>query len=214
VHHAHQRGIVHRDLKPSNILLDGEGQPHVTDFGLARRIGGDGSLSASGSVVGTPQYMSPEQAAGSRRGITTATDVYGLGALLYASLTARPPFQSDSVFETLEQVRERAPMPPSRVNRKVPRDLEVICLKCLEKDPRRRYGSADALADDPERYLQGEPILARRTSMAERVVEWARRRPAIAAMVGLLHVVAAMSLARVPDALGSTGQCGRSRLQP
>src|SRR5262249_21710366 len=167
VHHAHQRGILHRDLKPSNILLDGEGHPHVTDFGLAKRIEGGGALSVSGSIVGTPQYMSPEQAAGSRRAITTATEVYGRGALLYAALTGQPPFQSDSVLETLEQVRERAPTAPSKVNRKVPRDLGVICLKCLEKDPKRRYGSADALAEGLERFLRGQPILAGAPSLPE-----------------------------------------------
>jgi hypothetical protein len=197
VHHAHQRGILHRDLKPSNILLDGEGHPHVTDFGLAKRLEGNGALSISGTIAGTPSYMSPEQASGSRQAITTATDVYGLGALLYAALTGRPPFQSDSVLETLDQVRERLPESPSTVNRRVPRDLEVICLKCLEKDPKRRYGSADALADDLERYVRGEPILARRTSMPERVVKWARRRPAIAALLGLVVLTAAFGFAGV-----------------
>src|SRR5262245_3948617 len=123
VHHAHQRGILHRDLKPSNILLDPEGHPHVTDFGLAKKLAGAGTLSVSGSILGTPTYMSPEQAAGQRRAITTATDVYGLGAILYAALTGRPPFRSDSVAETLQQVRERAPELPSKLNQRVPRDL-------------------------------------------------------------------------------------------
>jgi WD40 repeat protein/serine/threonine protein kinase/tetratricopeptide (TPR) repeat protein len=197
VHHAHQRGILHRDLKPSNILLDGEGHPHVTDFGLAKRLEGNGSLSVSGSIVGTPRYMSPEQAAGSKRAITTATDVYGLGALLYAALTAQPPFQSDSVVETLRQVQEQPVAAPSRVNPQVDRDLETICLKCLEKDPRRRYGSADALAEELERYLRGEPILARRTGIPERVVKWARRRPAIAALIALVHITGLAGLAGI-----------------
>ena len=200
VHHAHQRGILHRDLKPSNILLDGEGHPHVTDFGLAKRLEGNDSLSISGSIMGTPSYMSPEQASGSRQAITTVTDVYGLGALLYAAITGRPPFQSDSVLETLDQVRERAPESPAKVNRKVPRDLEVICLKCLEKDPKRRYGSADALAEELDRFLRSEPILARRTGITERAVKWARRRPAAAALVGMSGV-AAMMLAGLGVAL-------------
>jgi WD40 repeat protein len=197
VHHAHQRGILHRDLKPSNILLDREGRPHVTDFGLAKKLQGSGALSVSGSIVGTPQYMSPEQASGSRQGVTTATDVYGLGALLYAALTGRPPFQADSVVETLRQVQEKVVGPPSQVNRKVDRDLETICLKCLEKDPRKRYGSADGLADDLERYLRGEPILARRTGPVELVVKWARRRPAIAALWGLVILVSVLGLGGV-----------------
>jgi tetratricopeptide (TPR) repeat protein/predicted Ser/Thr protein kinase len=197
LHHAHQRGILHRDLKPSNILLDGEARPHVTDFGLAKQLERNGALSISGSILGTPQYMSPEQASGSRRAITTVTDVYGLGALLYAALTGRPPFKSDSVLETLDQVRECAAQPPSRVNRKVSRDLEVICLKCLEKDPRRRYDSAAALADDLERYQRGEPIQARRTGPIERVVKWTRRRPAIAALVGAVLLSTLIGIAGV-----------------
>jgi WD40 repeat protein len=197
VHHAHQRGILHRDLKPSNILLDPEGHPHVTDFGLAKRIGGDGALSLSGSVVGTPQYMSPEQADGQRSTITTATDVYGLGAILYAALTGQPPLRGDSVVETLDWVRQRMPAAPSKLNRRVPRDLEVICLKCLEKDPKRRYDSAAAVAEDLGRYLADEPILARRTGIPVRVLKWARRRPAIAALVALVHLVAAAGLVGV-----------------
>jgi WD40 repeat protein len=192
VHHAHQRGVLHRDLKPSNILLDPEGRPHVTDFGLAKRLEEGGARSVSGAIVGTPPYMSPEQAAGQRGAITTATDVYGVGTILYALLTGKPPFQADSVLETLEQVRQRAPEPPSKENRRVPRDLEVVCLKCLEKDPHRRYDSAAALADDLERYLADKPIMARPAGSLERGWRWCRRNPVVA---GSLSAAAAALLA-------------------
>jgi hypothetical protein len=190
VHHAHQRGLLHRDLKPSNILLDAEGRPHVTDFGLAKRIEGESVASISGLIVGTPPYMSPEQASGRRGSVTTATDVYGLGALLYACLTGSAPFKSDDVVATLRLVIDQAPEPPSKSNPHVDRDLETICLKCLEKDPKRRYDSAAALGDDLERYLRGEPILARRTGTWERLLKWSRRHPAAAALVGMSGVAA------------------------
>ena len=151
VHHAHQRGILHRDLKPSNIVIDGEGQPHITDFGLAKRMAEHSELTHSGAILGTPSYMAPEQAAGRNKGLTTATDVYGLGAVLYSLLTGRPPFKGDSVLETLDQVRQQPPEPPSGVGWGVDRDLETICLKCLEKEPERRYASALAVAEDLER---------------------------------------------------------------
>jgi serine/threonine protein kinase len=140
VHHAHQRGILHRDLKPSNILLNERGEPYVTDFGLAKRVDGDSELTQSGAIVGTPAFMAPEQASGQRGAVTTSTDVYGLGAILYALLTRRAPFHGDSVADTLQAVRESAPKPPATINPSAPRDLEVICLKCLEKEARRRYG--------------------------------------------------------------------------
>jgi WD40 repeat protein/serine/threonine protein kinase len=183
VHHAHVHGILHRDLKPGNILLDDQGRSHITDFGLARRLAGDSELTQSGAILGTPAYMSPEQASGRRGVVTTASDIYGLGAVLYALLTGRAPFGGDSVEDTLRQVQERAPEPPSKLNPRSPRDLELICLKCLEKDPARRYGDAQALADDLHRFLRGEPILARAMSRYEKALHWAVRHPAAVAQI-------------------------------
>jgi len=198
IHHAHQRGILHRDLKPANILVDSEGQPHVTDFGLAKRVEGDSELTRSGAVVGTPAYMAPEQTSAKKGAVTTATDVHGLGAVLYALLTGRGPFGGTTLLDTLDQVRDRAPEPPRRLNPRVPRDLEVICLKCLEKDPRRRYASADAVAEDLKHWLAGEPIVARPVGNAARLWMWCRRNPFVAGAAGLvataLVVVAVLSL--------------------
>jgi WD40 repeat protein len=208
VHFAHQRGILHRDLKPPNILIDSQGQPHITDFGVAKRVEGGSDLTRSGAIVGTPSYMAPEQARAEKR-LSTAVDVYSLGAILYELLAARPPFRADTPLDTLLRVLECEPDRPAQYNPHVDRDLETICLKCLEKDPTRRYGSAEALAEDLERWLAGEPIQARPATAWERVRKWARRKPAAAALVavsGLAGVVVLTALLvsyiMVHDALG------------
>ena len=185
VQYAHDKGIVHRDLKPANVLLDGEGNPKITDFGLAKRIEGDSGITATGQVVGTPSFMPPEQATGLSNEIGPASDVYSLGAMLYALLTGRPPFQSASVMETLKQVCEQEPVAPRVLNPEVARDLETICVKCLEKDAAKRYASAADVAIELGRFLDGTPIVARPIGRAERAWRWIRRRPATAGLVAL-----------------------------
>ena len=194
VHYAHQRGILHRDLKPANILLDAEGRAQVSDFGLAKLLENEADVTVSGAVMGTPAYMAPEQAAGNTHRLTTAVDIYGLGAILYHLLTGQPPFHEETPVATLKKVLETEPPRPGALNPKLDRDLETICLKCLEKDPRKRYESAEALARDLERWLAGEPIRARPVGLLERLGKWIRRRKAVSALV-VLSILAAGSFA-------------------
>jgi eukaryotic-like serine/threonine-protein kinase len=175
---AHRAGIVHRDLKSANILFTADGIPKITDFGLAKRLEDDEGQTHTGQVLGTPSYMAPEQARGDTKSVGPAADIYALGAMLYEMLTGRPPFKGISAMETVKQVIEFEPVAPSRVQYRVPRDLETICLKCLQKEPRKRYATAKEVADDLSRYLVREPIKARRTPAIERGIKWARRRPA------------------------------------
>lgn len=184
IEYAHQQGVVHRDLKPQNILLDKQGRPKITDFGLAKRLDSADGLTASGDIVGTPGYMPPEQALGKIHELGPLVDVYALGALLYFLLAARPPFQAATIAETLKQIIEQEPVSPRLLNPATPLDLETICLKALQKAPARRYQSAQALADDLGRYLRGEPIQARPVSAAEKAIRFCRRKPAVAALMG------------------------------
>jgi serine/threonine-protein kinase len=188
VHFAHKSGFVHRDLKPANILLTPDGTPRITDFGLVRSIDAGPEFTRSGALIGTPSYMAPEQAMGRASAVGPAVDIHALGSVLYEMLTGRPPFEGRSACETLQQVVSEEPTPLSRLNAQVPRDLETICLKCLQKSPARRYASAQDLADDLYRFLDGKPVLARPVGMLERAVKWVRRRPAAALLVGALVV--------------------------
>jgi serine/threonine protein kinase/Tfp pilus assembly protein PilF len=191
VHYAHEHGILHRDIKPGNILLDKNGEPHLTDFGLARLLDTQSSVTRTIDVLGTPSYMAPEQAAGETTKLSKATDVYGLGAVLYQLLTGQPPFAGGTTYETIRLLRDTEPRPPRLLNPKMDRDLSTICLKCLEKDPTRRYSSALALAEDLEHWLKHEPIKAKRSGIFAHALKWVRRNPAIAAVITLSLTLAA-----------------------
>ena len=188
VEYLHAHHIVHRDLKPANILLDQDRTPYVSDFGLAKVFEADDGLTQSGSIIGTPSYMAPEQASGRTAEISHRSDVYSLGAILYEMLTGRPPFKEESPLDTLVQVLEGEPTLPLKLNPRVSQELELICLRCLEKNPANRYASAGALADDLERYLKRESIEARPTRFRQRLRRWARREPALVSRLGCLTV--------------------------
>ncbi len=197
VHYAHEHGILHRDLKPSNILIDATDQPRVTDFGLAKRFEGDSELSLSGQVVGSPGYIPPEQAAARRGKVSRRSDVYGLGATLYHLLTGRAPFQAATLTDTLNEVLNTDPVAPRVLNPSVPADLETVCLKCLEKEPAQRYGTALELAEELTRYLEGKPVLARPVNRPAKLWRWCHRQPVRATLVGALIVTIILGLTGV-----------------
>ena len=213
VQYAHEHNILHRDIKPGNILLDAKGEPHLTDFGLARLVEAESTVTRTREVLGTPSYMAPEQAAGETAKLGKATDVYGLGAVLYQLLTGHPPFAGGTTYETIRLLLNTEPRQPRVLNRKIDRDLSTICLKCLEKDPKRRYPSAVALIEDLEHWLKHEPIRAKRSGLFTHARKWVRRKPAIAALIASLVALAAAigwnvwqgALISHPSALATNG---------
>src|SRR6266566_3495545 len=210
VHYAHEHGILHHDIKPGNILLDQKGEPHLTDFGLARLVESESTVTRTMEVLGTPSYMAPEQAVGNNAAISSLTDVYGLGAVLYQLLTGQPPFAGGTTYETIKLLLDTEPRSPRLLNPKIDRDLSTICLKCLEKDSQRRYSSSLALAEDIERWLKHEPIQARRTGVFTRGRKWVRRNPTSALLAASLVALAAAAgwivwkSEFIPDKVGIT----------
>ena len=194
IHYAHHQGILHRDLKPSNVLVDANDQPRITDFGLAKRLDGNASMTVTGQMLGSPNFMPPEQASADRGKVGRPSDVYGLGAILYHLLTARPPFQAESFESVITQVLNAEPVSPRLLNSSVPADLETICVKCLQKEPARRYQNAQELADELGRFLRDEPIHARPITRAERAWRWCRRKPGLASF-GVATVLLVLAIA-------------------
>ena len=211
--YAHARGLIHRDIKPSNLLLDAAGVVWVTDFGLAKLVDDDqaGGLTQTGDIVGTLRYMAPERF---QKTCDVRADVYALGLTLYELLLLRPAFQASDRLKLVEEIQNQVPLPPRRMDRRIPRDLETIILKAIERDPKRRYQSAEEMAEDLRRYLAGEPIKARRVTSGERLVKWARRKPAIAALLALVIAVASIGSAGVLSQWRRAGQGSRGGDSP
>lgn len=195
IHYAHEHGILHRDLKPVNVLIDANDQPRVTDFGLAKRLAGDSDLTVSGQLLSSPNYLPPEQATGKRGTLSRQSDVYALGAILYHALTGRPPFLGEGMAETVQQVLHMEPVSPRRLNPSVPADLETVCLKCLEKEPGKRYATAQLLAAELGRFLEGKPVLAQPMGRLAKAWRWYQGNSRLAVAIGaaLLNLLSGLA---------------------